>query len=449
MNLNYRRLASLFGIGSGAAILGLVFTSINTTLPLIQDSLHLPLKTLQWMMLTFGLINCSFLVISGRFADIFGRKRIYLIGLLFSGSGMLIGGLSQTSPFMILSMAFIGLGNSIVLPVSQAMLVAAFPKDQKSFAISIWAVSIAIAMAVGPLASGLLSQFIGWEGVFLAIIPLVAISFLLVLLFAKESKNHVDLPSIDSKGMVFLSTGLLSTVLLITEYSHFSVPMMIFLLAFSITTFSLLWKHSETASVPILVKEFIKSPQFVFSSLASFCLIFYLWATFFLLPLYLQNIRHLSPIATGIALLGVTVPVAFLSPLLGKKYHHHRSWKWIFFGFFSIFLSAILQVFYKDLTAFPLILLSLILSGIGFSFVLSPTAATAFCVVPEHKVGIASGTFITFQEVGGTLGLAICSMLLQLHPNFLSGMRWATYALIVISFLGALCSLMLNPKRKF
>ena len=127
--------------------MGLVFTMVNTAIPSIRESLGVSLYSMQWMMTLFGIINCAFLVTSGRLADIYGRKKIFLIGLLCSEIGMLLGGFSLKSTGLILSMSFAGLGNAILLPVSQAMLVSEFPESKRSQAISIWAAAIAFSLA--------------------------------------------------------------------------------------------------------------------------------------------------------------------------------------------------------------------------------------------------------------------------------------------------------------
>jgi len=167
----YKRFLSLVGISLGCIAMGLVFTMVNTSIPSIQNSLGIPLHQMQWMMIAFGIINCAFLVTSGRLADIYGRKKIFLLGLGFSGTGMILGGLSQGIGTLIASMCLAGLGNAILLPVSQAMMVTEFPESQKSRAVAIWASTVAYAMAMGPLVAGTLSKFFDWRWVFWLMIP--------------------------------------------------------------------------------------------------------------------------------------------------------------------------------------------------------------------------------------------------------------------------------------
>lgn len=153
-NINVRSLFAVIGIFFGCIVIALVFTMVNSAIPTIQKELPLPISSLQWMMTAFGLINCALLVTCGRLGDIYGRKKIFLIGVFSSGLGMFIAGFSHSSIGLISGMSFAGLGNAILLPVSQAMLVTEFSQEKKSEAIGVWASCIGAAMAAGPVLGG-------------------------------------------------------------------------------------------------------------------------------------------------------------------------------------------------------------------------------------------------------------------------------------------------------
>lgn len=311
-SLSFKQIISIIGICSGCIVMGLVFTMVNTAIPSIQKAIHMSIHSMQWMMIAFGMVNCALLVTSGRVADIFGRKKIFLIGLFASGSGMLFAGLSKGSFGLILSMALAGLGNAILLPVSQAMLVSEFPESRRSHAISIWATAVASALALGPLLGGVIVDKLSWQWVFWINVPVVLVSFLIIYLFSKESKNKDDPPHIDYKGMIYIALGLSAFVLITTEFSDLSNTIIVLLITLFFGCAFLLWKNGKTNPYPILQQNLIRNRVFLFSSLASACLIFYLWSIFFLLPIYLQKVRNFSSLDTGLLMLGITVPVAFL-----------------------------------------------------------------------------------------------------------------------------------------
>lgn len=441
----YFRFFSLVGICSGCIVMGLVFTMINATIPVIQKSLQVPLHQMQWMMMTFGIINCAFLVTSGRLADMFGRKKVFLVGLLSSGVGMFLGGFSQGGTGLIISMSLAGLGNAILLPVSQAMLVSEFPEAEKSRAIALWTSVIAYAMAAGPLVGGIISEKFGWQWVFWSMIPVFIISSFLVTFFSRESKNAVDSRTGDYLGMLLIAIGLTAFVLFSTEFNRFSTLTNGSLLILALVAFVVLWKNSQTVPAPILLPELIRKRAFIAASLASGCLVFYIWSAFFLLPIYLQNVCQLSSLTSGVLMLAITIPVIFVSPIVGRKYHPHKAWIFSLLGFLLLLIASCMQGFFKDSSSLGYITLTILFFGLGYGLIYGPTATAAISVVPPYKAGIASGTFVTFQEIGGTLGLALVVTIVRLSPSLQIGFQKGGYSLVAVSLIGCCASLFLRP----
>ena len=442
-----RRVFSLLGIGLGTIVMGLVFTMVNTTIPLIQKDLGIPLSHIQWMMLSFGMINCAFLVTSGRLADIYGRKKIFLLGLSLSGVGMVVGGMSQGIGWLIVSMCFAGIGNAILLPVSQAMLVTQFPESQKSRAVAIWASTTAYAMAVGPILAGVLSELLGWRGVFWCMIPLFITSLSFVCMYTQESKNTVDLPRIDLKGMGLLAFSLASFIFLVTEFKSVNYFVSGFLLVSSIVGFSILWKHSHIFPFPILLPAIVRKKFFLGAAMAGACLVFYVWSIYFLFPTYLQSVRHFSPMLTGVLMLGITVPLVFFSTLIGRWYAPFKAWVFISTGFLFLLASSLFQFFFSDGSSLLHILFATVLTGIGYVFICGPTATAAISIVPLYRAGVASGTFVTFQEIGGSLGLAIVVTIVRFESSLIEGIQKGTVALCLVSVLGLLCAFFLRAQK--
>jgi MFS family permease len=443
----YKRFLSLIGISLGCIAMGLVFTMVNTSIPSIQKALGIPLHQMQWMMMSFGIINCAFLVTSGRLADIYGRKKVFLLGLSFSGIGMIVGGVSQGIGTLVLSMSLAGLGNAILLPVSQAMMVTEFPESQKSRAIAIWASTVAYSMAMGPLVAGALLEAFYWRWVFWLMIPFFVISFVVIVLFATESKNTVDSSMVDLKGMFLIGVCLSSFVVLVTEFNQLSMLLKGSFVIAIVVTFWRLWKHSHLFPSPILLPELVKKREFLGASIASACLIFYIWATFFILPIFLQNIRQLSSLTTGLLMLGITIPVILFSPIVGKKYQPHRAWIFISVGFLFLIFSSLFQVFFSPSSSLLYILLATLLYGIGYSLICSPSTTAAIAIVPPYRAGVASGTFVTFQEIGGTIGLAFVVTIVRLNTSLAVGIQKGSYVLLLIGVIGILCSILLKPQR--
>lgn len=443
----YQRFLSLTGISLGCIAMGLVFTMVNMSIPSIQEALGIPIHQMQWMMMFFGMINCAFLVTSGRLADLYGRKKMILLGLSFSGIGMILGGVSQGIGALILSMSFAGLGNAILLPVSQAMMVTEFSESQKSRAIALWASTVAAAMAMGPLVAGAILELAYWRWIFWIIIPFFVISFLFILFFTKESKNTVDLSKIDLKGMLLIGVCLSSFAILIAELNHLTLILKGVFICLILATFLKLWKHSHLFSSPILLPELVKKREFLGASIASACLIFYVWSTFFVLPIFLQNIRQLSSLTTGLLMLGITIPVIFLAPIVGKKYKPHRAWIFISVGFLFLIISSLFQAFFSPTSPLIYILLTTLFNGVGYGLIASPSTTAAIASAPTYRAGVASGTFVTFQEIGGTIGLALVVTILRLNGSLVAGIQKGSYVLLLVSCFGIASTFLLKPKK--
>ncbi len=149
-NSSFHRL-SILGICCGMVVMAMIFSMVNMALPVIHHSLHASLRQVQWIMNGFGIVTCASLVLAGRLADIYGRKKIFLIGYATLAVALLGSGLSRSPNQIIFFMLFGGVGNAIMLPVSQAMLISIYPEHQKGRAISLWTANVGLALAGGPV----------------------------------------------------------------------------------------------------------------------------------------------------------------------------------------------------------------------------------------------------------------------------------------------------------
>lgn len=439
---------AIFGICLGCTTIALVFTMVNTAIPSIQTSLGLPLNSLQWMMTVFGLINCSLLVTCGRFADIFGRKRVFLIGMLSSALGMVLGGFSESTLMLVVSMGFAGLGNAILLPVSQAMLVVEFPEYKRGKAIALWASSIAFSLALGPVIGGMITSVFGWRWVFWVNAPIILFGILLVVRFAKESRNEVDSPQLDLKGVVLLTISVISLVLVMTEHSHLSGFVLLTFTLIGMASLYLLSKHEKTVPYPIMSNLLWKNRTFLCASMASFSLVFIIWSLFFLIPLYLQKQLNLSPLFSGLIMLGIPLPSALLSTLLGKYYRAERAWVFTLLGFGVSSLSALVFMSFSPTIELWVVFLSFVCFGFAYCLIWGPTATAAVSCFPRHQSGIASGTFVTIQELGGTFGLAMVVTHFESYSTVDEGFKSSMIILFLVGLLGCVFGSLMKPQKK-
>lgn len=446
-SLSYERLFSILGICSGCVVIALVFSMVNTALPQIQKNIGITVDASQWMMNAFGIINCAVLVTCGRLADVFGRKRLFMIGLLSSLVAMIGGGFSQTSLGLIVCMVFAGIGNAIILPVSQALLVTEFSEHKKGLAIGIWASAIAAALATGPVLGGVISASFGWQWIYWINVPVIITSFILIYLCSKESRNTEDPPDIDYKGMVLLGISIASLAGLITEYSTLIWEIKVLLVLLFSFSLYFLWRVERKFPQPILREDLLCNPQFLAASLANASLVFYIWAVFFLLPLYLQSLREVSSLTSGWLMLGVTLPVAILSPAIGRLYAQETAGLWIAGGFFLMLISTIFQGFFHEETSLLFISLAATLFGVAYSFIWGPSTTAAVSNLSVNQAGVSTGTFVTIQEIGGILGLACIVAVAKGNANLMHGFQHSMWVLCTVGVVGIISGLFLYMKR--
>lgn len=426
--MKVRRALSLLGICSGCVVIALVFSMCNSSLYLIQKSLNLSTSTLQWMMTLFGVVNSATLVTFGRLADLFGRKKVFLLGIFLSGCGMGLAGISSAPFWLILSMGCSGLGNAIILPISQAMLIEEYEPEERGGAISLWTRALGIALALGPIMGALIGAYFGWRAIFLLLVPVALLSFLLVLFFSRETKNLKDAPLLDLKGMFALALLLASFVLLLTEGSTFSLISNGVLMAVIALSLPLLVWIEQRAKEPILRPDLFSSGRFVAASLAAFALVFYIWALFFLLPMYLNHYRGLDAMTAGFVMLGITLPVSVISPWVTKRAKNPS--RWIMGGFVFTGVSTAMMLSFGSDTSLEVIVAAVTLFGLGYAMIWGPSTMAAMAGVLKDRAGHVAGTFVTVQEIGGTLALAVCGTLLHY------GLMLSFLPLLAISILG-------------
>lgn len=438
-----QRFFAMLGILIAISIGALAFSVINTSLATIKKDLNASVNELQWIMNIMGIFISSTLVTMGRLADVYGRKRIYMIGILGMGVGMLGNGLAPNATWIIFFQALVGLSAAILLPISQALMSHLFPEEDRSKAISIWAAVIGVALATGPLLSGIIISTLGWRWIFLINVPFAAISFLLILLFVPESRSENESTIIDWSGALLLTLTIASFVLAVVQGSLWRPSIIVSLYIISAISLVLLLIVEKKVKVPIIREDLFTNKRFIFSSLGNFCMIFFVWACFFLIPLYLQTIRQFSPMQAGLLMLFVSIPLAVMSPISGKFYRKFGPKILMMIGFALLILSTIVQMQFDLQSPLVTLILATLFFGLAWGFIWGPSTTAAISTISKNYAGIASGTFNTIQEIGGTVGLAITATVFRMHKNFIIGYHDGLIVLLFICMIGMIATFLM------
>ncbi|MFZ9035019.1 MAG: MFS transporter [Francisellaceae bacterium] len=315
-----RRLLNICGIFLGVAVIAMIFSELNTALADIKQALHASVSQIQWIINIYGVIICSTMVVVGRVADRYGRKKIYLLGLFLLGVSMLISAFTSSANLIIFSQALTGLSGAMILPVSQALTVNAFDSTDQGRAIGLWAANAGLALAAGPLVAGVVIHLLGWRWVFLCNVIVSVISFITVLAYTTESKSKDTGNVLNLFGSFLLIVTIASIVLVLSEGQ--SLPTVLNALLCVLFVVGLVWfvVHEKKAKTPIIQEALFKSKTFLLASLCIFCLLFAVWSIMFLMPLFLQEKFGYSALSAGLYMLGITLPLAVLSITAGNWY---------------------------------------------------------------------------------------------------------------------------------
>lgn len=398
----------LIGV-SIASFLGCIdFTIVNTALPAIQLDLHATVTDLQWVVNMFLLALCSFMVIMGRLADIYGRRRVLYLGALAFGISSLAAGLTSDISWLIAFRFLQGISCAVLYTVTGAIAADAFPEDQRGRAIGLLFGANGLGLALGPVLGGIIVASVGWRWIFLVNVPLILISLMICLMSVRESVNKEDGSKVDWGGAALLIIGLSSCVLTMTQGSGWGWSSLETLgtLTLSILALISFFYVEQRVDSPILDFHLLANRLFLSAATANAALAFFYCLAFFLMPLYLNLIKGLGNLQVGLMLLPTTAVVAILSPIVGRLIERTGAKLFLVSGFAFFALSALIQGFFSEGSSLLLIALAFAFMGIGWACILGPATVVALSSVPANIGAVAMGSSWTIHNLGGAIGLS-------------------------------------------
>jgi EmrB/QacA subfamily drug resistance transporter len=388
-------------------------TVVNVALPSIQRDLHASLASLEWTVNAYTLTFAVLLVTGGRLGDIFGRRRMFLFGVSVFGASSLAIGFAPSDAALIAFRAVQGIGAAFMMPGTLSIITQAFPAEERGTAIGTWAGVSALALAIGPVLGGFLTQSVSWRAIFF-INPPIAIGAVGVALFAaRESRDETVGRTVDYPGIAAITIGLTSLVLALVEGNrwHWGSPAIVTLIALAaagLVGFAVIEARSQT---PMVDFGFFRSRTFLGANIVAFIVTFAMLAMFFFMALYMQNILHYSPLQAGIRFLPTTVVIIFAGPLAGRMTDRIGPRPLMTAGLAIVAMSLWIQSSITVHTGYMHLLPGFVLMGVGMGLVMSPMSTAAMNSVDRTKAGVASGTLSMSRMVGGTFGVAVMGAL--------------------------------------
>jgi EmrB/QacA subfamily drug resistance transporter len=384
-------------------------TVVNVALPSIQRSLHANLASLEWTVNAYTLTLAVLLVVGGRLGDIFGRRRIFLAGVsMFALSSAAIG-LSPNDTALIVGRAIQGIGAALMMPATLSIVSNAFPPHERGKALGTWAGVSALALAIGPVLGGFLTESVSWRAIFFLNVP-VAIGAVVVTLFSThESRDETVGREIDYAGIVTLTTGLTALVLALIEANAWGwgSARIVGLLALAVVSLVAFVALELRVRVPMVDFSFFRSRSFLGASVVAFIVSFAMLAMFFFIALYMQNILHYSPLQAGLRFLPSTVVLIVMGPVAGRLADRIGPRPLLISGLTLTGTALLWQSFMTAHSGYGFLLPAFVLMGFGMGLTMSPMTTAAMNAVDRTKAGVASGVLSMARMVGGTFGVAV------------------------------------------
>jgi EmrB/QacA subfamily drug resistance transporter len=383
-------------------------TVVNVALPSIQDDLNATISSLEWTVNAYTLTFAVLLVTGGRLGDIFGRRRMFLLGVIvFAASSALIG-LAPDQGWLVAGRAVQGIGGAFMMPGTLSIISNAFPPEERGKAIGTWAGVSALALALGPAVGGALAEYVSWRAIFFLNLP-VAVGAVIVTLFAaEESRDPTVDKRVDIPGIVALSVGLTALVLALVEGNAWgwSSPEIFALFATSaLSMVAFAWIETHV-KVPMVQFEFFRSRTFLGANLVAFIVTFAMLATFFFLALYMQNVLGYGALEAGLRFLPMTVIIVVVAPIAGRLSDRIGPRLPMTIGLLLVAVSLFLQSNVTATSGYASLLIPFIFMGAGMGLVMSPMSTAGMNAVAVSKAGVASGILSMSRMVGGTFGVA-------------------------------------------
>jgi EmrB/QacA subfamily drug resistance transporter len=384
-------------------------TVVNVALPAIKADLGISTSELEWTVAAYALTFASLLLTGGKLGDLLGRRLIFTIGLTIFTLSSLACGLSSSAPELISARAVQGVGAALMMPATLSIISHTFHARERGMAIGIWAGVSALALAIGPLLGGIITEHISWNWIFYVNVPIGVLAVIAAIVVVPESKDTSNEQRLDLPGLLTSGIGLLALVYALIEGHQYGwtsarIIGLFVLAAVAFAAFVLLEMHQR---LPLLDLSLFRNGTFLGANIVAILVTLAMFGIFVFFPIYMQTIRGWSPIQAGAALLPWTVMIVVFAPIAGKLSDRVGS-RWLMAGGMTVVSVCCLLLSTVTLhSTFWHMLPAFLLGGLGMSFVMTPMSAAAMGAAPVAKAGVASGVLNTFRQVGVALGIAI------------------------------------------
>ena len=441
-----RKWWTLVAVAVGLFMIMLDNTVVNVALPSIRADLGISISELEWVVNAYALTFGVLLLSGGKLADLLGRRAIFIAGLVVFTGASLWCGLAGGAASLIAARTVQGVGAALMNPATLSIITVTFAPRERGRAIGIWAGVSALALAIGPLVGGLLTEHASWHWIFFINVPIGIVAILASFVLIDESRDTSEVQRLDLPGLLSSGIGLFSLTYALIEgntYGWTSARIVgaFVVAAVGLVMFVLLERHQRT---PMLDLSLFRNRTFAGANSVMLLVALAMFGVFFFVSLYMQNILGYSAVQAGAAFLPMTLLIVLVAPIAGKASDRFGS-RWLM-GTGMTLLAV--QLFYFSRLGLEetywSILPAMLIGGVGMALVMTPSAAAAMSGVPVDKAGVGSAVLNSARQVGGSVGIALIGAIVAHEAGgrrtpeaFVDGFSTALVVASLIALAGA------------
>ncbi len=402
-----RKWWTLIAVSVAIFMLLLDITVVNVALPSIQRDLHSSFSDLQWVVNAYALTLAAFLLTGGSIADLIGRKRVFLAGLVVFTCSSAVCGLSSSPLMLNLARAVQGVGGAMMFSTSLALIAQAFQGRDRGTAFGVFGAVTGAAVAIGPVLGGVITSGIGWKWIFFVNVPIGIVAVAVTLMQVAESKDP-NARGVDWIGLISFSGALFMLVYALSQGNEKGWGST-FIVGFLIAAAALLIVFvlaEAKQSRPMLDLSLFKRPAFAGANIVAFSVSASIFAMFLYLTLYIQDVLGYSALQAGLRFLPVTLLSFAVAPFAGRMSVRMPVRLLLGAGLALVGAGLVAMTAVDATSSWTTLIPGFVLAGAGVGLINPPLASTAIGVVHHSRSGMASGINSTFRQVGIATGIA-------------------------------------------
>lgn len=411
----------LFCVALGTFMSALDASVVNIAAPVIRAHFSVPLSTVEWVITTYLLVVSSVLLFFGRLSDLYGQKRVYVVGFTVFTVGSALCGLAGSVGMLITLRVVQALGAGMMFSTSSAIITASVPPESRGRAFSVNAVAVAVALSTGPVLGGALTGVFGWQSIFYINIPVGIVGVAMAMRFIPADRKQPAAP-MDIPGSVMIFGALFLLLLPLNQLGAGMQPWLVLLLLGGGAALGVAFiLHQKRAQYPILSLSLFRSRVFSASLAAAVLNYMAQYIMVFLTPFYLQTVRMFTPAMAGLLYMPMPLATLAIAPAAGifSDRHDTRVLSSAGMGVMAagLFLLSRMQM---DTPSWYIVV-SMALTGVGSGLFQTPNNSALMGSAPLENRGVASGMLATARNMGMVLGVAFSGMLFSLFAGRASG----------------------------